>query len=82
MKDLPDAELIRLYTKESANETSDLPWGAEKRRKAYGDELLSRGIAEFTLPAFGMVFKVRGSEVDAMKIEQEFERTPRPERRA
>jgi hypothetical protein len=64
-----DAELIKAYIKESANESSPCPFGAEARRKAIGDQLIARGITEFMLPAFGKPFKVRGSDVDALKIE-------------
>jgi hypothetical protein len=64
-----DAELIKAYIKESANESSPCPFGAEARRKALGDELIARGITEFRLPAFGRPFPVRGSDKDATKIE-------------
>jgi hypothetical protein len=63
-----DAELIKAYIKESANETSHCPFGAEARRKVIGDELIARGITEFRLPAFGRSFPVRGSDKDAPKI--------------
>ena len=36
MKDLPDNELIKLYIHEAARESSDMPFGAEDRRKAAG----------------------------------------------
>ncbi len=51
MKDLSDNELIKLYIKAAANESGDLPFGAEARRKEAGDELLARGITEIRLPA-------------------------------
>lgn len=66
---MDDQELIKAYVKESANETGHCPFGAEARRKALGDELISRGITEFKLPAFGRSFPVRGSDVDAGKID-------------
>ena len=77
MKDLPDKELIRLYIKAVANESSDLPFGAEARRKAYGDELLARGITEIRSPAFVDPFPVRGSDTDARKCTTVFSRTGR-----
>jgi hypothetical protein len=64
-----DQELIKAYVHEASNESGQLPWGAEARRKALGDELLARGITEFRLPAFQKTFKVRGSDQDAPKIE-------------
>jgi hypothetical protein len=67
MKDLSNEELIELYCKASAQESSDLPWGAEERRKKAGDELLSRGLTEIKLSFCEMVVKVRGSDVDARK---------------
>jgi len=77
MKDLSDVELIRLYIKATANESGDLPFGAEARRKAAGDELISRGITEIHLHAFTDPFPVRGSDVDARKCTTIFTRTGR-----
>ena len=77
MKDLPDNELIKLYIHEAARESSDMPFGAEDRRKAAGDELLSRGIAEIRLPAFVDPFPVKGSDVGARKCATVFSRTGR-----
>ena len=69
MKDLSNDELIRLYIKSAAREIDPLPFGAEGRRKAAGDELLARGITEIRLPAFERPFKVWGSDKDAPKID-------------
>lgn len=77
MKDLPDNELIKLYIHAAARESSDLPFGAEDRRKAAGDELLSRGIAEIRLPAFVDPFPVKGSDVGARKCATVFSRSGR-----
>ena len=77
MKGLPDNELIRLYIKAAANESSDIPWDAEKRRKVYGDELLARGITEILLPAFVDPFPVKGSDVGARKCATVFSRSGR-----
>ena len=77
MKDLSDNELIKLYIKAAANESGDLPFGAEARRKEAGDELLSRGIAEIRLPAFVDPFPVKGSDVGARKCATVFSRSGR-----
>lgn len=67
LQELSESELIRIYVKAAANESSSLPFGAEERRKAAGDELLRRGIREIYLPIFVDPFPVRGSESDARK---------------
>jgi len=77
MKDLPDNELIKLYIKAAANESGDLPFGAEARRKEAGDELLARGITEIRLPAFVDPFPVKGSDVGARKCATVFSRSGR-----
>lgn len=77
MKDLPDDELIRIYIHAAARESSDLPFGAETRRKEAGDELLARGITEIRLPAFVDPFPVKGSDVDAGKCTTVFTRSGR-----
>jgi hypothetical protein len=77
MKDLSDNELIKLYIKAAANESGDLPFGAEARRKEAGDELLARGITEIRLPAFVDPFPVKGSDVDARKCKTMFTRSGR-----
>ena len=77
MKKLPDNELIKLYIKAAANESGDLPFGAEARRKEAGDELLARGITEIRLPAFVDPFPVKGSDVGARKCATVFRRSGR-----
>ena len=67
MRDLSDDELIEIYCKAKVQESSDIPWNAEARRKAAGDELLSRGITEIKLSFCALTCKVRGSDVDARK---------------
>ena len=54
-----------------------MPWGAEDRRKAAGDELLARGITEIRLPAFVDPFPVKGSDVCARKCATVFSRSGR-----
>lgn len=54
--------MIKSYCKEFAQECSDLPFGAEERRKQIGDELIRRGITEIKSDMFIDPFKVCGSE--------------------
>lgn len=77
MKNICNEDLIRLYIRAAAREASDLPFGAEARRKEAGDELLARGITEIRLPAFADPFPVKGSDVDAMKCKTAFTRSGR-----
>ena len=69
VKKVPTEELIKLYCRDRVNELSDHPFGAEARRKAEGDELISRGIAEIHLPALVDPIKVLGSESASNDIE-------------
>lgn len=68
MKDLSDAELIKLYIKSKIAESDPCPFGAEERRKNAGDELILRGITELKLPALVDPIKVLGSDHDALNF--------------